>query len=78
MIKWLANKWLVAVERAQAERTADKHMAELRANPDAECEHCDGNGMVAYWHNNRYYGDVMCGHCGGVGIKPEYFVGEHK
>lgn len=78
MIKWLAHKWVAAVEQAQAERAADKRWTELRADPDAECDKCDGEGMVAYWQNDRYYGDVMCAHCGGIGIKPEYYIGVNK
>lgn len=78
MINWLAGKWLNAVERARAIRAESERMQRLHADPNAQCEHCDGSGVTAIWHRDRYCGDEMCCHCGGVGIKPDLIVGDYK
>lgn len=78
MLTWLAGKWLDAVDRARAIKAESERMRQLHADPNAQCQECDGSGMVAVWQRGRYCGDEMCCYCGGVGIKPELIVRDFK
>ena len=78
MLTWLAGKWLDAVDRARAIKAGYERMQQLYSDPNAECQECNGSGTIAVWRDSRYYGDSMCCHCGGVGIKPKLIIGDQK